>query len=124
MPTDPKRRGVKGCKRKLPATRYSKESSEAKKTRLNDPKECAKQLSSKSPFDRLPSVCVDSQVSDTPELPSASATPTSSKKRLLNLHKVVREDVKTDSETEEVCTSDSEEVEVDMATEGHGIIDI
>ena len=68
-------------------------------------------------------MCVDNQVSDTPELPSASATPTSSKKRLLNLNKVVREDVETDSETEEVCTSDSEEVEVDMARVGHRIID-
>ena len=81
-------------------------------------------MSSNSPFDRLPSECVDSQVSDTPELPSASATPTSSKNKLLNLYKVVGEDVETDSETEEVCTSDSEEVEVDMASEGHGVIDI
>ena len=123
MLTDPKRREVKGCKRKPPANRYSKESNEAKKLRLNDPKECAKQLSNSS-FDRLPSVCFDSKVSDTPELASESATPTSSKKRPLNLYKVVHEDVETDSETEEVCTSDSEEVEVDMESEGHGIIDI
>ena len=80
-------------------------------------------MSSNSPFDHLPSVCVDSQVSDTPELPSAGATPSTSKKKLLNLNKIVRADVETDSETEEVCTSDSEEVEVDMASEGHTIID-
>ena len=115
---------MKGCKRKPPANRYSKESSEAKNMRLNDPKKCAKQLSSNSPCDQLPSVCVDSQVSDTQELPSAGATPTTSKKKLLNLNRVVCEDVETESETEEVCTSDSEEVEVDMASEGHTIIDI
>ena len=57
---------VKGRKRKPPANRYSKESSEAKKMRLNDPKGCAKQLSSNWPFDRLACVCVDSQVSDNP----------------------------------------------------------
>ena len=45
----------------------------------------------------LPSVCIDSQVSDTPELPSAGATPTTSKKKLLNWNKVVREDVETGS---------------------------
>ena len=73
-------------------------------------------MSSNSPFDQLPSVCVDSPVSDTPELPPAGATPTTSKKKLLNLNKVVREDVETDSKTEEECTSDSEEVEVDMAS--------
>ena len=78
------------------------------------PKQCANQLSI-SPCDQLPSVCVDSQVSDTPELPSAGATPTTSKKKLLNLHKVVREVMESDSETE-VCTSDSEEVEADMAS--------
>ena len=100
---------MKGCKRRPPANRHSKESSEAKKMRLNDPKEYAKQLSLSSPFDRLPSACVDSQVGDTPELPSAGATPTTSKERLLNLNKVVREAVETDSETEEVCTSDSVE---------------
>ena len=81
-----------------------------------DPKDCAKQFSSNSPCDQLLSVCVGSEVSDTPELPSAGATPTTSKKKLLNLNEVVREDVETDSETEEVCTSDSEEVEIDMAS--------
>ena len=54
---------------------------------------------------------------------SAGATPTTSKKKLVNVYEIVHEGLETGSETE-VCASDSEEGVVDMASEGHRIIDI